>query len=206
MENLLSLADWRRQVAEIYADVRRAPIAGRYVAWQEWRAARDDLLKNHPQSPLDKDQRSRFRGLPYFAYDSEWRIVGSFEPASSVVSVDLDLGADGPAIMTRIGQINFRVKQLSASLSVFWFGGYGGGLFIPFRDTTNDKSSYGGGRYLFDTIKGADLGTNGSEINLDFNYSYNPSCAYHPRWVCPLPPLENSIPFPVRAGESFQSL
>ena len=85
--------------------------------------------------------------------------------------------------------------------------GYGGGLFLPFLDETNTNETYGGGRYLYDTIKGADLGTNGSTLVLDFNFAYNPSCAYDDRWTCPLAPRENRLSFPVQAGEkSFTSI
>src|SRR2546425_704679 len=75
-----------------------------------------------------------------------------------------------------------------------------------FRDATCPVESYGGGRYLFDTIKGSDFlpapGTLGRErILLDFNYAYNPSCAYNDRWVCPLAPTENRLNVPIRAGE-----
>jgi uncharacterized protein (DUF1684 family) len=87
-------------------------------------------------------------------------------------------------------------------LSLFWISGYGGGVFVPFADATSRETTYGGGRYLLDTIKGADLGsTPEGEIILDFNFAYNPSCAYNPRWTCPLAPPENRLPFAVTAGE-----
>ncbi len=84
----------------------------------------------------------------------------------------------------------------------FGSGGYGGGLFLPFADATNRRSTYGGGRYLLDTVKGADLGSAGSRLILDFNLAYSPSCAYNPRWVCPLAPAGNRLDFPVPAGEN----
>ena len=89
-----------------------------------------------------------------------------------------------------------------ARLTLYWMDGYGGGLFLPFRDATSSRDTYGGGRYLYDTIKGADLGAGEGEIVLDFNFAYNPSCAYNPRWICPLSPAENSLAFRVEAGES----
>jgi hypothetical protein len=84
---------------------------------------------------------------------------------------------------------------------VYWIAVYGGGVFIPFRDATSGHESYGAGRYLLDTIKGADLGGRGERLMLDFNYAYNPSCAYDPRWSCPLAPPANWLPVPIRAGE-----
>ena len=87
------------------------------------------------------------------------------------------------------------------TLTLFWMEGYGGGLFLPFRDLTNGHETYGGGRYLYDTIKGADLGAGNGEIVLDFNFAYNPSCAYSPRWVCPLSPPQNTLAVRLEAGE-----
>ncbi|MGB3717419.1 MAG: DUF1684 domain-containing protein [Candidatus Promineifilaceae bacterium] len=190
-------------MSEIYADVRRTPGASLEIAWQDWRAARNDLLKNHPQSPLDFDQRSVFRGLPYYAYDLDWRVTGIFEDEGIGGSHEIELGADDRIRLTRVGIVRFSLKQIEASLSAFWIEGYGGGLFIPFRDSTNGVSTFGGGRYLYDTIKGADLGTNGAELNLDFNFSYNPSCAYNSRWVCPLAPAENTLALAVTTGEKY---
>ncbi|HEX2196540.1 MAG TPA: DUF1684 domain-containing protein, partial [Actinomycetota bacterium] len=88
-----------------------------------------------------------------------------------------------------------------AALDVFWISGYGGGLFLPFRDATSGASTYGAGRYLYDTIKGADLGTEDGKLVLDFNFAYNPSCAYDPRWACPLAPPGNVLDVAVEAGE-----
>ncbi len=86
-------------------------------------------------------------------------------------------------------------------MSAFQLEGYGGGLFVPFLDATSGTGSYGGGRYLLDTIKHADLGSEDGGVVLDVNYAYAPSCAHDPRWVCPLAPPENRLSFPVEAGE-----
>ena len=90
-------------------------------------------------------------------------------------------------------------------LSLWWIKAYGGGLFLPVRDATCGKGTYGGGRYLTDTVKGTHgrglqvLG--GSRVRLDFNYLYNPSCAYDDQWLCPLAPPENRLTVPIEAGE-----
>ena len=86
-------------------------------------------------------------------------------------------------------------------LNLYGLEGYGGGLFLPFRDSSNGRGTYAGGRYLYDTIKGADLGANGESILLDFNFAYNPSCAYNDQWVCPLAPPDNWLEFAIPAGE-----
>jgi uncharacterized protein len=81
--------------------------------------------------------------------------------------------------------------------------GYAGGLFIPFRDATNGGQTYGAGRYLVDAAKSADLGGDPARNSLiiDFNFAFQPSCAFDPRWACPLAPPENRLDLPVRAGE-----
>jgi uncharacterized protein (DUF1684 family) len=86
-------------------------------------------------------------------------------------------------------------------LALYWLEAYGGGVFLPFRDETSGTETYGAGRYLLDTVKGADLGEEGGRLVLDFNLAYNPSCAYDPRWACPLAPPENRLTIPIRAGE-----
>jgi hypothetical protein len=93
-------------------------------------------------------------------------------------------------------------EALGGELTLYWLTGYGGGVFLPFLDATSGKETYGGGRYLLDTIKSADHGTlaDGRTI-LDFNFAYNPSCYYSPRWICPLSPRSNRLPAPVRGGE-----
>jgi uncharacterized protein (DUF1684 family) len=197
----LSLAHWRRSVAEMYAAVRQAAPADRLRAWEEFRAQRAELFKTHPQSPLSAEQRAGFTGFDYFPYRPDWRLFGRLERDVAQASFSVDLGADGHFSYTQVALVHFTAAGQPAALSLFWIEGYGGGLFLPFRDGSCGRDSYGGGRYLYDTIKGADLGTEAGELVLDFNYAYNPSCAYHERWVCPLSPPENRLPFAIEAGE-----
>ena len=201
MNHQLSLAEWRRTVSEMYTAVREAPEAGRLIAWQDWRARRNDLFKHHVQSPLDDGQRMGFQSLPYFSYDSTWRVEGTIDREVEKETFRVQLAADGVFSFTRIAQAHFTVNGHPGMLNLFWIEGYGGGLFLPFKDATNSQTTYGGGRYLYDTIKGADLGVFEQSTVLDFNFAYNPSCAYHPRWVCPLSPPENTLPFAIEAGE-----
>ena len=197
----LALADWRRRVAQIYADVRQAPEAGRVIAWHEWRAARNDLFKHHRQSPLLPTQRAHFQGLGYFPYDPAWRIQATIESHEQGQTLHYQLGADGDFTMKHVGWAIFSAGERQGRLGLYWIEGYGGGLFAPFKDATNSRESYGGGRYLYDTSKGADLGGGRDSFLLDFNYAYNPSCAYSPYFSCPLPPRENWLKVPIRAGE-----
>jgi uncharacterized protein (DUF1684 family) len=201
MGHYLHLADWRRRIGELYRDVRIAPEAGRVIAWQDWRARRNSLFSNHFQSPLPVEQRREFQGLKYYDYDPAMRVIGRIDSDVSEESILMNLGQDGEICLTRVALVNFQLGEVENQLNLFWITTYGGGLFLSFRDATNGDHTFGGGRYLYDTIKGADLGVGDREIVLDFNYAYNPSCAYHPQWVCPLPPRENYISFPVEAGE-----
>ncbi|GMR09933.1 MAG: DUF1684 domain-containing protein [Anaerolineae bacterium] len=166
--------------------------------WRAFRRERDVLLKTHHRSPLSEPQRGRFKKLEYFPYDFQWRLTVPLEPPSSQSPIEIDLGEEGDFRITEMGRVRIRAD---ARLSLYWVEGYGGGLFLPFADGTNGGATYGGGRYLLDGIKGADLGMQGEQLILDFNFAYNPSCVYDERWVCPLPPERNRLPFEVEAGE-----
>ena len=197
--DVLALAQWRRRVAQLYTDVRRQ--LKPEVAWQAFVAARHELFQHHPQSPLDEAQRATFTELPYFPYNPDFRVVGQLDRNVSPEQFCVELTADGSFRYRRVARIQFELRGQTTQLSLFWVEGYGGGLFLPFKDQTSKTETFGAGRYLYDTIKGADLGVEESHILLDFNFAYNPSCAYNSQWVCPLAPLENSLSLPVLAGE-----
>jgi len=190
----LELLDWKRQIFELYADVRAAAEPER--AWERWRAARDELFRAHPQSPLPPEAREGFAGLPYFAYDPSRRVLAEVEPAEP----ELREIAGSAGSVTRFRRFA-TARFAGRALELYWLEGYGGGVFLPFRDTTSGQETYGGARYLLDTVKGADLGEEEARLVLDFNFAYNPSCAYDPRWACPLSPPANRLGFEVRAGE-----
>jgi uncharacterized protein (DUF1684 family) len=194
------LLDWRRAVAALYAAVRQSEMTHEQRR-AEFRLARDRLFKTHPQSPLALEQRPDFRGLDYYSYDPAYRFVVGVDAAVEPGTFTMQLQDDGPVRLQRFGKIALTVEGQPVSLSLFWIMGYGGGIFLPFRDATNSRGTYGGGRYLLDTIKHADLGHEDGRLVVDFNYAYNPSCAYNPHWHCPLAPLENHLPVPIRAGE-----
>ncbi len=195
---MLDLLDYRRRVFDLYRRVREQGSANAYA---EFRRERDALFRDHPQSALDSAQKATFTGLRYFAYDPAYRVVARVDPVVDPVIYEFDLEGDGHTVIRQFGQVSFDLPTGSGTLGVFWIMGYGGGVFLPFRDATCGHSTYGGGRYLYDTIKGADLGTTLDEIILDFNYAYHPSCYYNPRWVCPLAPPQNRLSIAVEAGE-----
>jgi uncharacterized protein (DUF1684 family) len=193
------LADYRRHVAAMYAAVRDSTLDP-VSTCQRFRAERDHLFRTHPQSALSPERRSAFSGLRYFDYDPAYRFllpVDTDEP----LTIEADLRDDGLIRLQRFGRVHFELAGQSLSLSLYWVMGYGGGIFLPFRDLTNDHETYGGGRYLLDTIKHADLGRHDGRLVVDFNYAFNPSCAYDARWVCPLAPAENRLGVRVEAGE-----
>jgi uncharacterized protein len=201
----LALAQWRRQTAEMYARARESSATDPRLAWQEYREKRDEMFRSHPQSPLEDERKAHFSGLDWFPYDPAWRLRVPVAPiegsADLVTEVELP---EGRVHYRRVGTISVEPADRglpTATLTLYWMESYGGGLFLPFKDLTNGTATYGGGRYLYDTIKGADLGAGPDAIVLDFNFAYNPSCAYSPEWVCPLSPRENALPFSVPAGE-----
>ena len=112
---------------------------------------------------------------------------------------------DGAYAFTRFGEAAFELGGESLSLELYWLEGYGGGVFLPVADATSGKETYGAGRYVLDTVKGADLGTQDGRLVLDFNFAYNPSCSYDPAWVCPLATPSNRLRIPIRAGERHPS-
>jgi len=184
----LELLDWRRRVADLYASVRASRPSR--DTWLAWRRARDELFRTHPQTPVAPADRARFTGAGFFEYDPTMRFEVEARPSAGV-------RREGEVPMTPIAT----VEVFGAALTIFWLAGYAGGLFLPFRDGTSGGSTYGGGRYLLDTAKGADLGSTGNRLVLDFNYAYHPSCAWDARWVCPLAGRENVIATAVEAGE-----
>jgi len=166
-----------------------------------FRAARDRLFLDHPESPIAPDRRRDWRGVSWYGYAPAWRLTGAVEPSAKRDTFEIVLAADGILRCTRIGHVRFIVAGRAARLAIYWLEGYGGGIWLPFTDATSGADTYGGGRYLYDTIKGADLGVGERELVLDFNYAYNPSCAYDERWSCPLAPAENRLSFAVPVGE-----
>jgi uncharacterized protein len=208
MSDYLDLFDYRSRVAEMYRERKRATLAGEDAAMvlERFRDARDELFAKHPQSALDIEQKQKFQGLRYFPYNPAMCVAADIDMDVEPVQLSVAMNAEETMTMTTVGRLHFKLEDASVALSLYWLNIYGGGLFLPFRDTTSPAESYGGGRYLFDTIKGSDfLATSGASgierILLDFNYAYNPSCAYNDRWVCPLAPVENRLQVPISAGE-----
>ena len=219
LQETLDLADWRRRVATLYAEVRRLSETDVAGALALWRSTREALFRDHPSSPVPADRRLGFRAH-HFDHDPSLRfeveVVGGGstpEPEPAATSIDfgsgpaiafeLPVSAGGTMSFRRIGHVEIPFAEGPRRLGVFWMAGYAGGLFIPFRDATNGIETYAAGRYLIDAAKSADLGGNPTRrtLILDFNFAYQPSCAFDPKWACPLAPPENHLDLAIRAGE-----
>src|SRR5687768_13222879 len=132
-ESIIALWDWRRRIAELYAQVRALEPR---AASQHWRAVRDDLFRSHPQSPMDPSRRSSFSGLSYFEYDPSLRILISLVSKEATEATKMDLGPDGPLSLTPFARTNGLSQKFGGELTMYWIGGYGGGVFLPFKDGT----------------------------------------------------------------------
>lgn len=195
----LDLVDWRRRVGDIYRITGPDALA-------KFRTARDDLFRTHPQSPIEPAERASFGGLRYFDPDPTYRVAARMDPGDgSEIVIDTG-GEDGAVRYRRAGRLVFTLGGQDCALTVLSLVQYAGGLFVPFKDLTAGRETYGAGRYLFDTAKDTDahvleITAGMPEVTIDFNFAYNASCAYSPRWACPLAPPENHLAVAVRAGE-----
>lgn len=196
---MLDLLDYRHRVFELYREIRA--FGDNPAGRDHFQQVRDELFRTHPQSALNVEQQAAFTGLHYYDYDPAFRVTAKVDLNVESETIIIELEGDSRFSYRRFGQVTFALPTGTGRLSLFWINGYGGGLFLPFGDATNRQSTYGAGRYLYDTIKGADLGAALDSLVLDFNYAYNPSCAYNERWVCPLAPRENRLDFPIPVGE-----
>lgn len=191
----LALIDWRRLVFALYAEVRAA--AEPASAHRRWVDGRTELIAKHPSSPR------RGARITVARYDPSWRFTAVIEPAEPA-RLEVPTGTDGIVPFERVGQVRLVNQARDAGrLDVWALRSYGGGLFLPIRDAGAGRTSYGGGRYLLDTVKGADLGSTGDRLVVDVNFAYNPSCAYDEAWACPLAPPGNVIAEDVPAGEGL---
>ena len=197
----LEVADWRRRVFALYAGIRASDDPA--AAHRDWIAGRNELFANHPATPVLPEDKGGFTGLPVTEYDPAWRFELVVERASDA-HFDFETGTDGVVPFDRVGIVN--VPDVGP-LDVWWMASYGGSIFVPVRDALAGRhgGTYGGGRYLLDTVKGADLGPGSApeSLVLDFNFSYNPSCAYDPMWACPLAQPGNTVKVEIPVGERY---
>ncbi len=215
---ILELADWRRRVSTLYAEVRAQVATDPVAAWEHWRTSRETLFREHPQSPVPAERRRTFGAL-YYPYASSLRfedvVVVPDEPIVPVseaapglslaggLKLALPVSGGGTMAFDRLGWVEVPFPGGPKRLALYWMQGYAGGLFLPFRDRTNGTETYPAGRYLLDAAKSADLGGNLARgaLVLDFNFAFQPSCAFDPKWACPLASPENRLDIAIEAGE-----
>ena len=163
-------------------------------AIQDLRAAKDSLLRHDPQTPLKPEALAQFSGLQYFPIDLDYRLQGALHiyGRTQQISVPTNAGTRDP--IERYGRLFFHWQGKPFWLEVYRSAA-NGELLIIFTDTTNGHETYSAGRYL-----PLEEATNGMYV-LDFNIAYNPYCAYNAEFICPMPPPQNALDFPVRAGE-----
>ena len=191
----LAVADWRQRVFALYRAVRAETDPA--AAHARWQATRDELLRNHPATPVPVEQRAGYSGAPVAPYDPQYRFEATIDTDVKPHNWEFLSATDGVIPFSRVGVLHLPIGDLD----VWWLESYGGGLFVPVKDP--NSATYGGGRYLLDTVKGADLGGDlgTGRFVVDLNFAYNPSCAYSPDWTCPLAPATNTLGVELPVGE-----
>jgi len=160
------------------------------------RASKNEFFAHHPQSPLTPAQRGTFSGLKYFAENAALRLTVEVEEDPEQARVQMQTSTGDEQAYVRYGKISFEVAGEPAALTLF---ASPHGFFLPFVDSLAGEETYGAGRYL-DPEPLPD-----GRFLIDFNLAYNPYCAYNAQWSCPIPPFENRLKVPIRAGErNFQ--
>jgi uncharacterized protein (DUF1684 family) len=157
------------------------------------RWSKDAYFRSNPASPLTPKQREVFTRLPYFPVDPSLRIVGELVPDASEETIEMQTTGGGVQRYRRAGALTFEVSGQPAQITLYDAGD--DGFFVPFRDATSGRETYGAGRYLEAEAQSDGL------VVVDFNEAYNPYCAYNARWTCPIPPSANWLQVPIRAGE-----
>ncbi|MCH7745828.1 MAG: DUF1684 domain-containing protein [Chloroflexi bacterium] len=160
----------------------------------EFRESKDHFMGHDSQSPLTDDQKRGFSGLKYYDENSALSLVITPEKFDNQEVIEMQTSTGDVAQYVRWGKISFEVESQPAQLTVYKDAD-SGEFFLPFADATSSSETYGAGRYL--EVEALPNG----QLHVEFNYAYNPYCAYNERWSCPLTPLENRIQVPIRAGE-----
>lgn len=176
------------------------------AAVNEYRAQKDESFASDPDSPLGWAEQQGFEGLSYFPPDLAYRVVASVTPYAQPETVQLGSTQGDVRPQIRFAELRFSLAGQELRLTGFQEvdAADRDELFVPFRDATTGKETYGAGRYLEVVIERDAAGT--LTVTLDFNLAYSPWCAYSPAYSCTLPPVENTLPIAIMAGErTYQS-
>ena len=159
------------------------------------REMKNEFMARHVESPFVAG-RVPFHDLVYFPPDPDYRVRAVLKRVPVPEETFLRTNRDNQAVMRYLGDLAFSLAGRTLRLKVFHAGeGVGTSVFVPFRDLTSGRESYGAGRYVTLELNESD------EYDLDFNRSFNPYCAYTDEYECGFPPAENDLPVAVRAGE-----
>jgi uncharacterized protein (DUF1684 family) len=164
------------------------------------RAETDRMMRGSPESPVPADKRGAFPPLLYYPIDESYRVPAALKLERGDEVIELSTSTGKPRRMRRVGTLAFTLK--GAPLTLIAFGDLDDPelrrLFVPFGDLTSGTETYQGGRYL-------DLDRTASGVyDLDFNRAYHPYCVFNPTYECPIPPRENRLKVPIRAGERLR--
>ncbi len=160
----------------------------------------DDFMGHHPQSPLTWEQRANFQGLDYYEDNDDLvftAVVERFPADEPLIEMSTNTGDQRP--YRRWGRFHFEVDGKAAALTIY-SDPQGEDFFLPFRDATSGQETYGAGRYMDNHRPGLQP-VGETKVEIDFNFAYNPYCAYNENYSCPLPPAENWLKVPILAGE-----
>jgi uncharacterized protein (DUF1684 family) len=165
-----------------------------------FRQRKDAFFKSHEQSPLTPEQREEFESLSYFPPNEALSLVLELDKSGEGIGEEITVGtmSGEPKQYIRAGRIHFEVEGQPVTLTVFQDKA-SGKFFLPFRDSTAGEETYAVGRYLDPKVRPD------GQLQVDFNMAYNPYCAYNTGWSCAIPPFENRISAPIRAGEVVPS-
>ena len=162
------------------------------TALEEFRHEKDELFRHDPDSPLTPEQKQAFHGLAYFPEEPALALEVTVEPFATQDEIRMQTSTGDVQTYRRYGSFKFTVDGEEATLAIYRDRQ---GYFLPFVDSLAGRETYGAGRYL------EPQRLRNGKFAVDFNYAYNPYCAYNERWSCPLTPAENRLRVPIRAGE-----
>jgi len=161
---------------------------------EKFRSEKDDFFRSDSQSPLSAEQRKVFRGLNYFPENGALRFHATLDRDVAHETVEMDTTGGEKQVYRREGNVSFPLDGGEVTVSLYSTED-SDLLFLPFKDQTSGKETYGAGRYIEVEVAEDDT------VLLDFNYAYNPYCSYNDCWSCTIPPLENWLKAPIHAGE-----
>jgi uncharacterized protein (DUF1684 family) len=177
----------------------KRPLIGKTEYQQKLNA----VFKDASKSPLKNKDLKSFKGLDFFPVDSSYIIIASIEKTPDTPFLGMATNTEEKSYYRKFGILTFTLKEKEMQLTLYEsleesenpvFEDY---LFLPFTDETSGSDSYGGGRYM-DVFK-SKINTNGT-LELNFNNTYNPYCAYNDDYSCPLTPRDNHLSMEILAG------